>query len=70
MDFTNIINDSIDKAIDDLINKKITDVPRIGDKVVDSLTKENILLMNYSIKLLSTYHDELKKVLAEQGIII
>lgn len=68
MDISKIISDSIDKVVKDSIDGKFKDHLTIDDVSLDSMSKQDAILMNYSNVLLSTYHEELKKLLAEQGI--
>lgn len=68
MDIPKIISNSIDKALKDAACGKFSAYPKISSKDVDDLSEQNALLMNYSNILLSTYHEELRKTLAEQGI--
>jgi hypothetical protein len=70
MDISKIISDSIDEAVKDTLDGKFSAYPEIDDKAVANLSDQNAMLMNYSNVLLSTYHEELRKVLAEQGITI
>lgn len=68
MDISKIISNSIDKAAKDAAVGKFSTYPTIGDETVDSLTAQDALLMNYTNILLTAYHEELRKSLAEQGI--
>jgi hypothetical protein len=70
MDISKIISNSIDKAAEGTLDGKFSAYPEIDDKTVANLSDQNTMLMHYSNVLLSTYHEELRKVLAEQGITI
>jgi hypothetical protein len=70
MDISKIISDSIDEAVKDMLDGEFSAFPKIDDKSVANLSDQNTMPMNYSNVLLSTYHEELRKILAEQGITI
>ena len=59
MDINKVIATSLDKSVKDITNGKIDEVLNLDDEQ---------LLMNYSITLLKTYHEELRKELATHGI--
>ena len=64
----NVIATSLDKSVKDITNGKIDEVLNLDDEQLQKAVQQNQLLMNYSITLLKTYHDELRKELATHGI--
>lgn len=68
MDITKIISDCTDTVVKDVVSGKFNfnDVS-LDEKTLD-LIKQDSLLMHYSKTLLTTYHEALRKQLAEQGI--
>lgn len=70
MDIARIISTSIDKAVKDVVSDKISTYPIGNDEQIAFLAQSDALLMNYSNILITTYHEELKKALAEQNITI
>lgn len=53
MDISKIISDSIDKVVKDSIDGKFKAHLTIDDESLDSMSKQNAMLMNYSNILLS-----------------
>lgn len=70
MDIHKIISDALIQSAKDISDRKFSSLPEIDDKSLAPQAEANYLLMNYSNILLSTYHEELKKSLADQGISI
>lgn len=68
MDITKIISDCTDTVVKDVVSGKFNfDDVSLDEKTLD-LMKQDSLLMHYSKTLLATYHEALRKQLAEQGI--
>lgn len=65
MDFLKIIEDSTQKTVKNMLNRKSND--KLDENLQNSI-KENQILLDYSNNLLRSYHEELKKELAKQGI--
>ena len=65
MDINKVIATSLDNSVKDITNGKIDD---LDDEQLQKAVQQNQLLMNYSITLLKTYHEELRKELATHGI--
>lgn len=68
MDIDKIITDSLDVAAKDAATGKLGTICNLDDKNMQETAQQNQLLMNYSITLLRTYHEELRKELATHGI--
>ena len=68
MDINKVIATSLDKSVKDITNGKIDEVLNLDDEQLQKAVQQNQLLMNYSITLLKTYHEELRKELATHGI--
>ena len=68
MDINKVIATSLDKSVKDTTNGKIDEVLNLDDEQLQKAVQQNQLLMNYSITLLKTYHEELRKELATHGI--
>lgn len=68
MDFSKIINDSIDKSVRDVTSGKFKDELMFDDDKLKEESQQNQFLINYSNTLLETYHEELRKELANHGI--
>lgn len=68
MDIDKIITDSLDVAAKDAATGKLGTIYNLDDKNLQEAALQNQLLMNYSITLLRTYHEELRKELATHGI--
>lgn len=65
MDFLKIIEDSTQETVKNMLNRKSND--KLDENLQNSI-KENQILLDYSNNLLRSYHEELKKELAKQGI--
>ena len=68
MDVSKIISVSIDKALEYSVKEDFENKFQLNDDNLKDFVHQNKLLMIYSNILLETYHKELKKVLAKQGI--
>ncbi len=68
MDFSKIIDDSIEKSVKEIAGGKFSTELDFDNKELHDAVQQNQLLMDFSIMLLETYHTELQKILAEQGI--
>lgn len=68
MDISKVITTSLDKSVKDVVNGKIDETLNFDDAQLQKTVQQNKLLMNYSITLLKTYHEELRKELATHGI--
>ena len=68
MDFSKIVSNSIDKTLKDVSTGKIKNDFIFDNSKSEAEVHQNQLLMNYSITLLQTYHEELCKELANHGI--
>ena len=68
MDFSKIINISIDKSVKDVTSGRLDEEFKFDDDNLQEAVQQNRFLMNYSITLLETYHEELRKELANHGI--
>ena len=67
MDISKIISDSIDKVVKDSIERKFKDHLTIDDVSLDSMSKQDAILMNYSNVLLSYQQLSRKPVLHWMG---
>lgn len=68
MNIDKIINDSVDKSVKNVANGKFKETFNFDNDDLEKSVQQNLLLMEYSITLLKTYHEELKKELAKHGI--
>ena len=68
MDFSKIISDSTYKSVTRIANGKFDNELKFDDPKLQETIQQNRFLMNYSAILLETYHEELRKELAAQGI--
>ena len=65
MDFSKIIDTAMKQTVQNMPNLKPN--PKLDEEMQD-IVHQNKLLQDYSHNLLRSYHEELKKELAKQGI--
>ena len=70
MDLSKIIDDAIDKSIEDLVTRKFDTDFKFDDDDQDlaNLSKQDKFLIAYSNVLLKNYHEALCEELAKHGI--
>ena len=68
MNISKIIENAMIASVEDIKNGKFQNNINFEDSEINELIKQNQLLMNYSAHLLESYHEELSKLLTEQGI--
>lgn len=68
MDISKIICESLDESMKEVADGKFKNYCNVDDEEVSESGKQNAMLMNYSAILLRNYHNELKQILANQGI--
>lgn len=68
MNIDKIISDSLDKSVKNVANENFKEEFNFDNGDLQKSSQQNQLLMNYSITLLRTYHEELTKELSKHGI--
>ena len=68
MDINQLVIDSIDTTVKNIAEGKFETEFIFDDSELLALSKQNKMLMHFSVQLLTNYHEELRKSLADQGI--
>lgn len=68
MNIEEIISNALNASVKSIAEKRMAGLAEINDISIADKVKQNELLMTYTNNLLTAYHEELRKVLAEQGI--
>lgn len=68
MNIEEIISNALNASVKSMAEKRIAGLAEINDSSIADKVKQNELLMTYTNNLLTAYHEELRKELAEQGI--
>lgn len=68
MNIEEIISNALDVSVKSIAEKRMAGLTEKYDGSIADKVKQNELFMTYTNNLLTAYHEELRKVLAEQGI--